>query len=217
MNTWTCKAASCVLLSVSLAGCDTIPMPALSFAPALTGQSQHAGRVYRSAEMLNGKFLLLPPDGYCIEGNSLTQTFALMADCQVLVGEGAENLDEPDVLTASFATTIEVGRPSVETVTDALAPLAVKNAYAEDDVAYVEVTDPNVPEALDPVHWRGIVQHRGTVIGFASYAAKGLDTSPRLIKQATLKFAENNSEEVGDQSAHRSIKSNLMSIVGLFR
>lgn len=217
MNTWISRAGIGLILSFGLAGCETLPMPKLSFAQSLTGKAQHDGRVYRSAEMLNGRFILVPPEDYCIDGDSLTQTFALMANCSVLIDAEPSTADEPDILTASFATKQDGSQASVDALTAAVAPLAAQNGYQDSAVAYVEVTDPEIREGLDPVHWRGVLKHEGTIVGFATYAHRGLNASPQLIEETARNLIENNAGRSGSRSTGDGLKSNLMSFVGLFQ
>lgn len=217
MSTWISRAGIGLFISLSLAGCETLPMQKLSFAQSLTGKAQHEGRVYRSAEMLNGRFVLVPPEDYCIDGDSLTQTFALMANCSVLIDAEPSSADEPDILTASFATKQDGSQASVDALTAAVAPLAAQNGYQDDAIAYVEVTDPDIRAGLDPVHWRGALKHKGTIVAFASYAHSGLNASPQLIKETALNLIENNAGRSGNLSSTDGLKSNLMSFVGLFQ
>ena len=56
------------------------------------------------AQMVEGAVTLVPPSGYCIGSSSLTQTFALMARCDLLNAENGALNAPIGLLTASFAT-----------------------------------------------------------------------------------------------------------------
>lgn len=56
------------------------------------------------AQMVEGAVTLVPPSGYCIDSSSLTQTFALMARCDLLDAENGALNAPIGLLTASFAT-----------------------------------------------------------------------------------------------------------------
>lgn len=216
MNIWTSKLA--LICALGLTGCGTVEMPDLSFAPVLGG-AKPDDRVLRSARMMNGALALRPPEGYCIDGATLTQSFALMGRCDVMLRNVDETGDESDVLTASFAVKAQgEADPTLETLTAALAPLKPNEAQQDGPLALVEITDKAVVPALDDTHWRGVMAHGPFVVGWAVYAPEGLPVTHRLIDQAAANLIEDNPSAEIAQSPKIAQASPLFStIAGLFQ
>jgi len=216
MNTWISKAPIALAFGLSLTGCANFDMPPLPFASMLAS-AQEGDRILKSAKMMNGALLLQPPEGYCIDGPTLTESFALMGRCDVMIENEDRSGDESDVLTASFA--IQTGEaPTLDSLIAAVAPLKPSARETLNGVALVEVTDPEVVEQLDPTHWRGVMAHGGYVIGWAVYAPKGLPVTHRLIDEAAALMVDRNDAPAPDKKIAPIRNSPIIStIAGLFQ
>lgn len=184
-----------VVLAVLLSGC---------LSPVGDGTTQDEA-VLKQTELARGQIVLMPPEGYCVQRDSLQRSeaggFALIASCAQLTGKFTGYKVPPVVMTVSaVARTGEQSRPSSAELEDALRGQSVLHHTTDDavTVAHVEAAEPLSPEG-DRKHWRGVMALNGYLVGLALYGAKGspevgLPGRDQLMKLA--KRIRNNSPSV---------------------
>lgn len=108
MNTWICRRLFIVFGFVSLLSACSQERAAFSF----LGDGGDEGSVHqqkripltalKSAEMMRGGVTFVPPQGYCIDKKSLTQSFALISRCDTLGARDVGSGNALGLVTASI-------------------------------------------------------------------------------------------------------------------
>jgi len=127
------------------------------------------------AAMMNGNVALMPPAGYCIDPESLSQSFALMARCDTM-GVAAGSMGAPaGVLTVSLSRrTPGTPLPTAQDLTAAAGLGAPQNTRRGEASVIFRTTGTAPAPDLAPLHWRALAQVDGFVIGAALYGPEGL-------------------------------------------
>lgn len=168
MNTGICKRSLFRLAALlALSACSELP----SFGAAKETVAKPISLLAKpvtQAQMVRGDVTLVPPSGYCIDPNSLTQRFALMARCDVL---GAKNaaLDAPlGLLTVSFAKS---GRESLTASALVSASEAeVVETLNVENVDMIRAKTQTPPNGLSKIHLRGVAQINGYDMSLALFS-----------------------------------------------
>lgn len=181
MSIWTCRVMLGGLVAATLTACK--PIPEDSSAPA-------RAIALKSAELARG-VSVVAPDGYCVDAQSLSRTFALMARCDTL-GVRTKTEDVPlAVITVTSPTTLLGKLPEP----DALVAEgeALLNSYKETNLQLVQVAGTAPAKDLSGRHWRGVGLVGRRIIGVAIYPAAngpGLDEDGiRLLRETYARSA----------------------------
>lgn len=197
MITWTSKTTiACAFASV-LGACDAVDTDSTLLAGLTPPEDAALPAVpLTQALMMRGNVALVPPTGYCIDPESLSQSFALMARCDNMGaatgGEGAP----AGVLTVSFARNIL--NPSPPTAQDIAAASGVSapEEIRKTETSVVFRTTGKAPSSeLSPTHWRSVSTVGGFTMGASLYGPKGrrvvsgegADLLQEMIKRTTDK------------------------------
>lgn len=126
------------------------------------------------AWMMRGDVILLPPSGYCIDPDSLTQSFALMARCDTLGSPQGVTGAPVGVLTVSFARSSEM--PSLPTASDLAAASNLgtpMDTRATDTSVVFQTTGPPPSDELSSTHWRSVAHVGRFTMGAALFGPEG--------------------------------------------
>lgn len=94
MNTWIYKASTGLLGLFLLGACGQLP-------ELLEGQGDDRPPL-RNVTLARGKVFLIPPEGFCIDRQTLKDRFALMARCAVMGGKASGSTATYALITASI-------------------------------------------------------------------------------------------------------------------
>jgi hypothetical protein len=120
------------------------------------------------AQMVQGAVTLVPPSGYCIDRASLTQSFALMARCDLLNAKNGA-LDAPiGLLTASLANSS--GHALSPADLAAAGNATVVETLGEGDLEIVRAQTQTPPEGLSETHYRMAAQINGFDLNLALFS-----------------------------------------------
>ena len=165
MITWICNRLTVGVVCLILAGCAR-PIPEDSTV------NNPADDALSSATLADGSIALVPPSGYCIDPESLTDNFALMARCDRL--GGPPEFGAPvAVITAATAGSVPALGFGRVFGTERETIIARREA---EGVTLLQVKGtPPIPTMRD-VFWRGISKIEGKMLGLAIYESK--DSAP---------------------------------------
>lgn len=176
MTIWSSKKAALLGLAGLLGACDS-PLEKTSGLLSALKPPQDAALPpvpLTQALMMRGGVTLVPPSGYCIDPESLSESFALMGRCDQM-GAPTGGAGAPvGVLTVSIARTGEDGPlPSAQQIAQAIDATPPEDVRATADrVIFKTVSLP--PSAdLAPQHWRGVAKVEGFTIGTALFGPQG--------------------------------------------
>ncbi len=193
MNTWTSRVCAAVLTSLTLAGCEG--------GLGLTGSDTAA---LRTAPLGQGAVTLVAPSGFCIDTRSLRTQFALMARCDTLGADGAE--DAPlALITATTATLTDPQTITPETL-GANGETVVDRAD-RDGLMLVQLrgTPPN--PAFRETYWRAAGQIGDQIVGLTLYEAQDSAplgaSAPRILAQ-TMQRTQEQTSAYADAAADNS-------------
>ncbi|MDX1781923.1 MAG: hypothetical protein R3256_11455, partial [Thalassovita sp.] len=126
-----------------------------------------------------GAVVIVPPQGYCIQRETLrgggAGGFALLASCESLTGYISGYDVEPMVLTVTAVPRRSgAPEPDAEEIASALGDRKVMRRVHGDGLTIVQVM---APEGLttedDPRHWRAMMVLNGKMVGLALYGPRG--------------------------------------------
>ena len=175
MNTWSSKHLRALSIILLLGACDVIDSENGLLANLTPPEDVALPPVpLTQAMMMHGKVTLLPPRGYCIDPNSLTQSFALMARCDKL-GAGHQGSGVPvGVLSVSLARSAkDTAIPTAQEIATAAGLTEPKNVRQGNNTAVFKTTGNAPLTDLSSAHWRSITQLNGFTISAALYGPKG--------------------------------------------
>ena len=138
--------------------------------------------------MVEGAVTLVPPSGYCIDSSSLTQTFALMARCDLLDAENGALNAPIGLLTASFAT--NNGQPLSAADVAFASNAVVIETIDTGGLEIVRAKTDTPPNGLAKTHYRAATQIDGFDLSLALFSppeseaqgARGTEMLRNLIK-----------------------------------
>lgn len=168
MNIGICKKTALGLTAfLILSACSEVPaFNLLQSSEAAPKTKQQTPLI--KARMVQGAVTLVPPSGYCIDRGSLTQTFALMARCDLLNAENGA-LDAPiGLITASLVKSS--GQP-LSAADVALAGNAdVVKTLDANGLEVVRAQTQLPPKGLAKTHYRAATQINGFDISLALFS-----------------------------------------------
>ncbi|MEP2891756.1 hypothetical protein [Tateyamaria sp.] len=181
MTTWSFKSITAGAVCLALAGCATVPTEE---PPATDG-------ALSSAVLARGTVALAPPEGYCIDQESLSDTFALMARCGSLGGTTQFGAPVAVITAAVASQTVAASIFGRAFATDSETILSRRQAESI-TLTHVKGTPPS--PGMRDVYWRGISQIDGQLLGLTIYEAKGGaslgEQAPDLLRQTLRRTKE---------------------------
>ncbi|MBR9652399.1 hypothetical protein [Thalassovita aquimarina] len=157
---------------LSLSGC-------LSIAGLPDNAEEEPDLGLHRAELAGGDVVVVPPQGYCIEKETLriraTGGFALLASCETLTGYVSGYDVEPLVLTVTAVPRqSEAPEPDAEEIAAALGDRTVLRRVHGDGLTIVQVmASEGLTPQDDPRHWRAMMVLNGKMVGLALYGPRG--------------------------------------------
>ncbi len=168
MNTWSFKGGVAALSLTVLAACEDGQGVSLLQGIGAVPKAQALSQ----ANMAFGAVTLVAPRGFCIDGSSLRQNFALMARCDTL-GAPSAAADAPiGIITASFSTSPD----SMPTPLDTAAALAldgVTDIVQTDTGITFRAKGPPPAEGFSNDHWRATALVGTQIMGLALFGPSG--------------------------------------------
>lgn len=169
MITWSYKTAAIALVLTILAACEG--GQGLDLAKGLGSiTAKPNAKALTQASMASGAVTLVPPRGYCIDGQSLKPRFALLARCDRL---GAENSNGAPigVITVSVAPArgnIALPTPAETAAASALTKVSAPTSH-DDSVVFRARGEAFAPQ-MSQDHWRATAVVKNQILGLALYA-----------------------------------------------
>ncbi len=191
--------AAFLALTLPLAGCFSLPEGGRM--GLLSGGDGAPAPVpaLRRAALTQGDVVVLPPAGYCVDGDSIRDgasggAFALIAACQSLTGRLGGVAAEPAILTVSISNRKrgELDQPGADDLARATGGARVLERINGDGLTLVHLAtggDAKVPGG-DPRHWRGVMVVNARVVGLALYGPKGSTVAGQAGKLLMVAMAE---------------------------
>ncbi|UWR22298.1 hypothetical protein [Sulfitobacter sp. S190] len=119
---------------------------------------------------MGGDIALVPPDGFCIDPQTLRQEFALLARCDVLGAPTGAAGAPLGVMTLSLT---RVGRnarqPTPLEISAAAGVSAPADVVTKGDVVLYKTRGTPPVDGMDTAHWRALSQVGTVVMGAAFY------------------------------------------------
>jgi hypothetical protein len=175
MTIWTSKPLVALGFASTLGACDAVDQGNTLLAGLAPPEDAALPAVpLTQALMMRGKVTLVPPTGYCIDPESLSQSFALMARCDNLGaatgGEGAP----AGVLTVSLTGNgLSTTTPTAQDVATAAGVSAPEDARLT-DASVVFRTKGTAPSPdLSPTHWRSVSKIGRFTMGASLFGPEG--------------------------------------------
>lgn len=172
---WPRKQLAALAVVATLGGCAEGEGPASLLAGLAPPEDVVVpGIPLTQAMMMRGKVTLIPPGGYCIDPDSLTQNFALMGRCDVM-GADTKNTGVPaGVMTVSIARSAKSAPlPNPAEISTASGLGAAQDARTGDASIVFKTTGPPPSADMSSTHWRGIAKLNRFTIGAALYGPEG--------------------------------------------
>jgi hypothetical protein len=175
MTTWTFRPIAALSMMTMLGACSGIDASRTLLAGLAPPQDTALPPVpLVQAQMMNGKVTLVPPTGYCIDPESLSQSFALMARCDTLGAATGGTGAPAGVLTVSFARSdADAPLPTAQDVAQAAGlgpPQETRRAPAS---VIFRTTGTAPATGLSPGHWRALAKVGKFTLGAALYGPEG--------------------------------------------
>lgn len=175
MITWISKPLAALTLLSAVSACEgTDASNALLAGFSPPSDAALPAPPLLQALMMRGKVTLVPPQGFCIDPDSLTQSFALMARCDTLGADTGTGGAPIGVLTVSFARSAAGATlPTAQEIATA-AKLGVPSAVTPADASVVFRTSGAAPSRdLSAQHWRSVAQVGDFTMGAALFGPDG--------------------------------------------
>lgn len=175
MIIWTSKTLGALGILAMLGACDSTATGGGLFAGLVPPQDAALPAIpLRQAMMMRGAVTLVPPPGYCIDPESLSQSFALMARCDNLGAPTGGTGAPVGVLTVSLA------RSGPDTALPPAAQLAAAAGLAppaqtrQSPTSVIFQTTGTAPSGgLSPTHWRSFAKVGRFTMGAALFGPDG--------------------------------------------
>lgn len=198
MTTWTSKPVAALGIVVMLGACDAVEQGGgLLAGLAPPGDTALPPVPLTKAMMMQGKVALVPPRGYCIDPESLTQSFALMARCDALGAAEGGSGAPIGVLTVSFARDREANSP-IPTAQEIVAATGLgtpQSTRSHAGSVVFKTSGPPPVADLSPLHWRSVSRVGGYTMGAALFgpadrravSEEGAEFLTEMIRRTTEK------------------------------
>jgi len=152
-----------------LGACEDIGTGGLASLGAL-GDTALPAVPLTQALMMRGAVTLVPPTGYCIDPDSLTQSFAVMARCDTLGADTGSHGAPAGVLAVSLSRqAADAPLPSAQDITTAAGLSAPQHLQKSDNGIVFKTSGTVTASDLSPEHWRSVVHVGEFMMGAALY------------------------------------------------
>lgn len=175
MTTWTSKHLIALGLASVLGACEAMDTGTTLLAGLAPPEDAALPAVpLTQAMMMRGGVTLVPPSGYCIDPESLSHNFALMARCDNMGaatgGEGAP----AGVLTVSLTRNVlNPILPTAQEVATAAGVGPPEDARQSDNGIVFRTKGVAPSPDLSPTHWRSIAKVGKFTMGAALFGPEG--------------------------------------------
>ena len=197
MITWISKPLAALGIIAMLGACDAVG----TASPLLAGLTPPTDAALpivplRQALMMRGKVTLVPPSGYCIDPESLNESFALMARCDALGAATGGSGAPVGVLTVSFTRGgKDTPVPTAQEVAAASGLGQPQNSSRHAQSVVFKTTGKPPAADLSPHHWRSVSRVGGYTMGAALFgpqdrravSEEGADLLREMIRRTTDK------------------------------
>ena len=195
MTTWTCKPLAALSLLCVLSACDDVT-GGDGLLTSLTPPEDAAlpAVPLTQALMMRGSMTLVPPNGYCIDPESLTQSFALMARCDALGSSNDSGNAPVGVMTVSLArNALSPALPSAQELAAASSLGTPTDARQSEQSVVFQTTGTPPSSDFSPTHWRSVSKVGRITMGAALFgptgqravSAAGADLLEEMISRTT--------------------------------
>lgn len=174
MNTWISKGAvfGCALAITACAE----GTPGFSLLSPNTGPNAPSSALSQTS-LARGALVLVAPKGYCIDGQSLRDNFALMTRCDALNADQPQERDVPlALMTVSLVRKASVGEISEEDL--GLTNETELERIEQDGLTLVRVAGDPPVSGMASQFWRAAGHVNGHVVGLAFYVPNRVETLP---------------------------------------
>lgn len=175
MTIWISKPLAALSIFVMLGACEGMDTKAgllASLAPPADAALPTVPLT--QALMMRGKMALVPPRGYCIDPDSLTQSFALMARCDTLGAANGGTGAPAGILTVSLSPGVQGAvLPSAQDIATASGLSDLKYVQQSDIHVLFQASGAAPSSDLSTQHWRTAAQVGGFTMGAALYGPEG--------------------------------------------
>lgn len=174
MTIWISKPLAALGIMAMLGACDAVdPEGGLLATLAPPEDAALPAVPLTQALMMRGQVTLVPPTGYCIDPETLSQSFALMGRCDNLGaatgGEGAPT----GVLTVSFARGgPNMTLPTAQEMATAAGVDAPQDARSSVSSVVFRTTGAAPSDDLSSSHWRSVAQVGQFIMGASLFGPK---------------------------------------------
>ncbi|NUH66728.1 hypothetical protein HTT03_15710 [Sulfitobacter sp. S0837] len=166
MITWTSKSPFAALALLTLSACEG--GQGFSFARNTASTSTPL----LSASLAGGAVDVVPPQGYCIDRESLKRHFALMARCDALGLPDQASGAPKGILTLSLIeATPDQPLPTPQDVASAAGLTQVRETDSGDGLTLFIAEGPAPTDGMSGRHWRGMAQIGGHIASVTLYGA----------------------------------------------
>lgn len=166
MTIWTFKSPFAALAFLTLSACEGgqgLPLP---------GLPGGGDKPLSQTTLAGGAIRVVPPDGYCIDPQSLKSRFALMARCDSL-GQSEVNTSTPlGVLTLALVPADpEAPLPTPQEIAEALNLTQISEVGGSDGATIFVAEGPVPAVGMSGRHWRGMASISGHLVSVTLYGA----------------------------------------------
>lgn len=197
MITWSSKPIAALSTIALLSACDVADTGASLLESITPPQDATLPAVpLTQAKMMRGNVTLVPPIGYCIDAESLSQSFALMARCDTL-GAATGGASAPlGVITVSLVRNAKnAALPTPQEITTATG-LGAPEDTRQGESSVIFKTKGSTPSPdLSPIQWRSVSRVGDYTMGAALFgqegrravSSEGADVLEEMIKRTSGK------------------------------
>jgi len=167
MITWISKPPIAALAFATLSACEGGQGFSLG---GNTGKG--TGNPLLQTSLAGGAVQVVPPQGYCIDRESLKDRFALMARCDALGLPDAATQAPLGVLTLSLVKAEpDTPLPTPQEIAKAMGLTQVIKIGSHEDATIFVAEGPVPTEGMSGRHWRGMAQIGGHLASVTLYGA----------------------------------------------
>lgn len=176
MTTWTCKPLTVLALIGFLSACDDALDASGGLLAAIAPPEDAAlpAVPLTQALMMRGQVTLVPPSGFCIDPESLSQSFALMGRCEAMGASGGAAGAPAGVMTVSVARSAKnAPLPTAVQIAEAAGVTPPSDVQQTADRIIFMTTGIAPSGDLSSEHWRGVLKLDRFTIGAALFGPEG--------------------------------------------
>jgi hypothetical protein len=175
MITWISKSALALGIATMLGACDGTGAQGGFLAGLAPPQEAALPPVpLTQARMMQGSIALVPPSGFCIDPESLSQSFAIMARCDILGAPTGGTGAPAGVLTVSFVRgDAQAVLPTAQVLAGMIGVTEPTNIRRASMSVIFQTTGDAPSDDLSPTHWRSVTLLGPYMMGAALFGPEG--------------------------------------------